>query len=43
MWAGAPARFVREVKPEELKAFADAVERYAGLGEEYRTLLASTP
>jgi gamma-carbonic anhydrase len=41
MWAGAPARFVREVKPEELKAFADAVERYAGLGEEYRTLLAA--
>jgi carbonic anhydrase/acetyltransferase-like protein (isoleucine patch superfamily) len=41
MWAGAPARFVRDVKPEELKAFADAVERYAGLGEEYRTLLAA--
>jgi carbonic anhydrase/acetyltransferase-like protein (isoleucine patch superfamily) len=42
MWAGAPARFVREVKPEELKSFADAVERYAGLGEEYRALLAAT-
>lgn len=43
MWAGTPARFVREVKPEELAAFADAVARYAGLGEEYRTLLAARP
>ena len=41
MWAGAPARFVRDVKPEELASFANAVERYVGLGEEYRTLLAA--
>jgi carbonic anhydrase/acetyltransferase-like protein (isoleucine patch superfamily) len=41
MWAGAPARFVRDVKDEELKAFADAVDRYAGLGAEYNALLAA--
>ena len=41
MWAGSPARFVRDVKPEELKSFADAVDRYVSLGEEYRTLLAA--
>ena len=40
MWAGAPARFVRDVKPEELKSFSDAVDRYVNLGAEYRALLA---
>ena len=39
MWAGAPARFVRDVKPEELQGFASAVERYVGLGREYNALL----
>ncbi len=39
MWAGSPARFVRDVKPEELKGFSDAVDRYVGLGAEYRALL----
>jgi carbonic anhydrase/acetyltransferase-like protein (isoleucine patch superfamily) len=42
MWAGSPARFVRDVKPEELKSFADAVARYADLGKEYQALLADT-
>jgi gamma-carbonic anhydrase len=42
MWAGAPARFVRDVKDEELKAFSEAVERYVGLGAEYNALLAAT-
>jgi carbonic anhydrase/acetyltransferase-like protein (isoleucine patch superfamily) len=40
MWAGSPAKFARDVKPEELKNFADAVERYVSLGEEYRALFA---
>lgn len=39
MWAGSPARFVREVKDEELKAFSDAVARYVGLGDDYRAML----
>ncbi|MGE4064517.1 MAG: gamma carbonic anhydrase family protein [Rhodospirillaceae bacterium] len=39
MWAGAPARYVRDVKPEELESFAMAVDRYAGLGAEYTALL----
>ena len=40
MWAGSPARFVREVKDAELASFAEAVTRYVGLGEEYSALLA---
>jgi len=40
MWAGSPAKFVRDVRPEELKNFADAVDRYVSLGEEYRALFA---
>ena len=40
MWAGSPAKYVRDVKTDELTNFADAVERYVSLGEEYRALFA---
>lgn len=43
MWAGSPARYVREVKPDELESFAKAVDRYVGLGAEYYVLLAGKP
>ena len=41
MWAGAPARYVRDVKPEELQGFASAVERYVDLGRGYTEMLAA--
>jgi len=40
MWAGSPGRFVRDVSEDELANFASAVERYVGLGAEYRAMLA---
>ena len=42
MWAGTPAKYIRDVKPEELQAHASAVERYAALGAEYTRLLAGS-
>jgi gamma-carbonic anhydrase len=40
MWAGTPAKYVRDVRPEELQSHASAVDRYVALGEEYARLLA---
>lgn len=39
MWAGSPAKYVRDLAPDEIASLPDAVERYVGLGAEYRALL----
>ncbi len=40
MWTGSPARYTRDVKPEELDGFSKAVTRYVELGRGYNELLA---
>lgn len=42
MWAGTPARFVRNLKPEEIARHADGTARYVELGAAYRAMLAVT-
>lgn len=43
LWGGSPARFMRELKPAELQAFADRAAHYVELAQQYRaTLGAST-
>jgi len=39
MWAGAPAKFVRDVRPDERAIYEDAAKRYVDLGAEYTALL----
>lgn len=39
MWAGAPAKYARDVRPEELAGFADATRRYVDLGAAYAAML----
>lgn len=41
MWAGAPARFLRDLKPEELESHANGVARYAELAAAYNALLSA--
>jgi carbonic anhydrase/acetyltransferase-like protein (isoleucine patch superfamily) len=36
LWAGTPARFVREVTDAERRNMVEAPPRYAGLAAEYR-------
>jgi carbonic anhydrase/acetyltransferase-like protein (isoleucine patch superfamily) len=38
LWAGRPARFLRELRPEELASFAERAAHYVALGREYREL-----
>jgi len=40
MWAGTPAKYMRDVKPEELESHTSAVDRYVTLGAAYTRLLA---
>ncbi|OSQ42025.1 gamma carbonic anhydrase family protein [Thalassospira sp. MCCC 1A01428] len=41
LWAGVPARKVRELTQEEIEFFKVSADRYAGLAEEYRVGIAS--
>ena len=36
LWAGSPARYVRDLTPEEIAFFPESAARYAELGREYR-------
>jgi carbonic anhydrase/acetyltransferase-like protein (isoleucine patch superfamily) len=36
LWAGRPARFLRELRPEELASFSERAAHYVALGREYR-------
>lgn len=38
LWAGTPARFVRQLKPEESAKFKVQTDRYADLGDAYRSM-----
>ncbi|MFH1804651.1 MAG: gamma carbonic anhydrase family protein [Pseudomonadota bacterium] len=40
LWAGVPARKVRDLRPDEIEAFRVSADRYAELGAEYRIDLA---
>jgi carbonic anhydrase/acetyltransferase-like protein (isoleucine patch superfamily) len=40
LWAGTPAKCIRELRPQELASFVDTVEHYASLGAEYEAILA---
>ncbi|NKB44823.1 MAG: gamma carbonic anhydrase family protein [Alphaproteobacteria bacterium] len=42
MWAGTPAKFVRDVKPEEAASFPDQIQRYVDLGQTYRQLVSAS-
>jgi gamma-carbonic anhydrase len=35
LWAGRPARRVRELRPDEIERIRDSAERYAALAQEY--------
>jgi carbonic anhydrase/acetyltransferase-like protein (isoleucine patch superfamily) len=37
LWAGRPARRVRELRPDEIERIRDSAERYAALAQEYLT------
>jgi carbonic anhydrase/acetyltransferase-like protein (isoleucine patch superfamily) len=43
LWAGHPARFTREVRPEEYATWAEQVTQYIELATEYRAAAASPP
>lgn len=36
LWAGTPARFIRDLKPEEIAKFPKAIARYVELSQGYR-------
>lgn len=38
LWAGTPARFVRDLKPAEAEEIKSATARYADLGDAYRAM-----
>jgi carbonic anhydrase/acetyltransferase-like protein (isoleucine patch superfamily) len=38
LWAGRPARYLRELREDELAKFSERVARYVALGQEYRKL-----
>lgn len=39
MWAGTPAKYIRDVKPEEAESFPEQIQRYVDLGQGYRELV----
>ena len=39
LWAGTPARYVRDVKPEETNSFPEQIQRYVDIGQAYRSLV----
>ncbi len=43
LWAGSPARFMRELRPGELQAFAERAAHYVELAQEYRKMLEARP
>jgi carbonic anhydrase/acetyltransferase-like protein (isoleucine patch superfamily) len=43
LWGGSPARFMRELKPAELQAFAERAAHYVELAQEYLALLEARP
>jgi gamma-carbonic anhydrase len=36
LWAGRPARYLRELREDELARFAERIARYVALGQQYR-------
>ena len=38
LWAGTPARYVRDVKLEERNSFPEQIQRYVDLGQAYSTI-----
>lgn len=38
LWAGTPAKYVRDVTPEETASFPEQIQRYVDLGQMYRQL-----
>lgn len=40
LWAGSPAKFMRDLKPEHISEFKRATEHYAELGDGYRDTIA---
>lgn len=39
LWAGTPAKYVRDVTPEETATFPEQIQRYVDLGQKYRHLV----
>lgn len=39
VWGGRPAKYMRDVRPEEAAYFADTARHYAAMGAEYREVL----
>ncbi len=39
LWAGSPARYLRDLSVQEVTYFADTAKRYAALGQEYKRSL----
>lgn len=39
LWAGTPAKSIRDVTPEEAASFPDQIQRYVDLGQSYRDLV----
>ncbi len=39
VWAGSPAKKLRDIKPEDLVFFQENIERYCGLAQEYSSTL----
>ena len=35
LWAGTPAKYVRDIKPDEAEALAETAPHYVRLGHEY--------
>lgn len=40
LWAGTPAKFMRDLKPEEIADFKHSTDHYAGIGQTYRSVIA---
>lgn len=40
LWAGTPARYIRDLKPEELESLPKGTAHYANMGRQYREMLA---
>jgi gamma-carbonic anhydrase len=39
LWAGTPAKYIRDVRPEESSSFPEQIQRYVDLGQRYRQLV----
>lgn len=40
LWAGTPAKYVRDLTPAESESFPEQIQRYVDLGQKYRAALA---